>query len=121
MNAPARGPEDGARSASVAGRRARSAGLDGVRALAVLAVMAFHEGLSAVPGGVLGVDVLFLLCGYLIAGLLVAQFSCGGRVGLRGFWVRRARRLLPALGAVLISVTAAGPFPRPPPLGGPRG
>jgi peptidoglycan/LPS O-acetylase OafA/YrhL len=120
MNAPARGPEDGARSASVAGRRARSAGLDGVRALAVLAVMAFHEGLSAVPGGFLGVDVFFVLSGYLITDLLVAQFSCGGRVGLRGFWVRRARRLLPALGAVLISVTAAVTVLEPDQLGGLR-
>jgi peptidoglycan/LPS O-acetylase OafA/YrhL len=88
-------------------RRARSGGLDGIRALAVLAVMAFHEGISWVPGGFLGVDVFFVLSGYLITDLLVAQFSRDGRLNLRGFWVRRARRLLPALGAVLVTVTAA--------------
>jgi peptidoglycan/LPS O-acetylase OafA/YrhL len=89
------------------GRRARSGGLDGIRALAVLAVMAFHEGLPWMPGGFLGVDVFFVLSGYLITDLLVAQFERDGRLGLRGFWVRRARRLLPALAVVLVTVTAA--------------
>lgn len=90
-----------------AGRRARLSGLDGVRALAVLAVMAFHEGLPWIPGGFLGVDVFFVLSGYLITDLLVAQFDQRGRLGLRGFWARRARRLLPALAVVLVTVTAA--------------
>lgn len=91
----------------------RAPGLDGVRALAVLAVMAFHENISAVPGGFLGVDVFFVLSGYLITGILVAQFGRdrrdggGGGLGLRGFWIRRARRLLPALAAMLVTVTAA--------------
>jgi peptidoglycan/LPS O-acetylase OafA/YrhL len=91
-----------------------------VRAVAVLAVVAFHEGLSAVPGGFLGVDVFFVLSGYLITDLLVAQFARGGRIDLRSFWVRRARRLLPALGAVLISVTAAVTLLEPDQLGGLR-
>jgi peptidoglycan/LPS O-acetylase OafA/YrhL len=90
-----------------AGRRARLRGLDGVRALAVLAVMAFHEGLRWIPGGFLGVDVFFVLSGYLITDLLVAQFDRSGRLDLRGFWARRARRLLPALAVVLVTVTAA--------------
>jgi peptidoglycan/LPS O-acetylase OafA/YrhL len=90
-----------------AGRRPRRSGLDGVRALAVLAVMAFHEGLPGMPGGFLGVDVFFVLSGYLITDLLVAQFDRRGRLDLRGFWARRARRLLPALAVVLVTVTAA--------------
>jgi peptidoglycan/LPS O-acetylase OafA/YrhL len=85
----------------------RAAGLDGLRALAVLAVMAFHENLSATPGGFLGVDVFFVLSGYLITDLLAAQFGRDGRLDMRGFYVRRARRLLPALAVMLLTVTAA--------------
>jgi peptidoglycan/LPS O-acetylase OafA/YrhL len=85
----------------------RAPGLDGVRALAVLAVMAFHEGLRGAPGGFLGVDVFFVLSGYLITDLLVTQRGRLGRLDLRIFWTRRARRLLPALAVVLIVVTAA--------------
>jgi peptidoglycan/LPS O-acetylase OafA/YrhL len=85
----------------------RAPGLDGVRALAVLSVLAFHEGLSWIPGGFLGVDVFFVLSGYLITDLLVTRFRNDGRVGLRTFWQRRARRLLPALALMLVTVTAA--------------
>src|SRR5215469_4742529 len=86
----------------------RAPGLDGVRALAVLVVMAFHEGIRGMPGGFLGVDVFFVLSGYLITDLLVAQRARRrGRLDLRGFWARRARRLLPALAVVLVTVTAA--------------
>ena len=88
-------------------KQQRAPGLDGVRALAVLAVMAFHEGMPGVPGGFLGVDVFFVLSGYLITDLLVAQRARRGRLDLRGFWARRARRLLPALAVVLVTVTAA--------------
>jgi peptidoglycan/LPS O-acetylase OafA/YrhL len=90
-----------------AGRPARLSGLDGVRALAVLAVMAFHEGIPGMPGGFLGVDVFFVLSGYLITDLLVAQYERHGRLDLRGFWAHRARRLLPALAVVLVTVSAA--------------
>src|SRR5215469_6585482 len=76
---------------------ARAGGLDGVRALAVLAVLAFHEGLPWIPGGFLGVDVFFVLSGYLITDLLAARFRKDGKIGLGGFYRRRARRLLPAL------------------------
>jgi peptidoglycan/LPS O-acetylase OafA/YrhL len=69
--------------------------------------MAFHGGIGGVPGGFLGVDVFFVLSGYLITDLLVAQRARRGRLDLRGFWVRRARRLLPALAVVLVTVTAA--------------
>jgi peptidoglycan/LPS O-acetylase OafA/YrhL len=85
----------------------RLPGLDGLRALAVIAVIAFHEQLSAFPGGFLGVDVFFVLSGYLITDLLVAQWNRYGHLTLRGFWARRARRLLPALGVLLVAVTAA--------------
>jgi peptidoglycan/LPS O-acetylase OafA/YrhL len=85
----------------------RLPGLDGLRALAVLAVIAFHEQLTAFPGGFLGVDVFFVLSGYLITDLLVAQQNRLGRLDLRQFWTRRARRLLPALAVVLVVVTAA--------------
>jgi peptidoglycan/LPS O-acetylase OafA/YrhL len=86
---------------------ARVSGLDGVRALAVLAVMAFHEGMRAAPGGFLGVDVFFVLSGFLITDLLASYREEHGRLGLREFWIRRGRRLLPALAVVLIAVTAA--------------
>src|SRR5450432_1539296 len=86
---------------------ARVPGLDGTRALAVLAVLAFHEQFAAFPGGFLGVDVFFVLSGYLITDLLVAQWNRRGRLDLRGFWTRRARRRLPALAVMLVSVTAA--------------
>jgi peptidoglycan/LPS O-acetylase OafA/YrhL len=85
----------------------RAPGLDGVRALAVLAVLAFHEGLPWIPGGFLGVDVFFVLSGYLITDVLVTRFRRDGRIDLRTFYQRRARRLLPALALMLATVTAA--------------
>ena len=95
-------------------------GLDGVRALAVLAVMAFHEGMHAAPGGFLGVDVFFVLSGFLITDLLASHKEEHGRLGLRAFWIRRGRRLLPALAAVLIAVTAAVALIEPGQLAGLR-
>jgi len=73
------------------------AGLDGVRALAVAGVVLYHAGVRWVPGGFLGVDVFFVLSGYLITSLLLSERSKLGRVDLRRFWTRRARRLLPAV------------------------
>src|SRR5215467_5662106 len=61
--------------------RPRADGLDGVRAIAVLAVLAFHEGLPWIPGGFLGVDVFFVLSGYLITDLLVARYRQRGGIG----------------------------------------
>src|SRR3954453_19865067 len=87
-------------------------GLDGVRALAVLAVVLYHLGTTGGPrtavGGFLGVDVFFVLSGYLITGLLVAPRRPRGRTGLAGFYPRRARRLLPALYALLAVAVLAG-------------
>lgn len=78
--------------------------LDGVRALAVCAVIAYHLGLGWAPGGLLGVGVFFTLSGYLITDLLLAQWD-GGRRRLAEFWARRARRLLPALYLMLVVVS----------------
>jgi peptidoglycan/LPS O-acetylase OafA/YrhL/lysophospholipase L1-like esterase len=81
-------------------------GLDGLRAVAVLAVIAFHEQLGWAPGGLLGVGVFFTLSGYLITDLLLGQWAARGRVALADFWARRARRLLPALFVMVAVITA---------------
>ena len=81
-------------------------GLDGLRALAVLAVIAYHEQLGWAPGGLLGVGVFFTLSGYLITDLLLGQWARSGALNLGDFWLRRARRLLPALFVMLAFVTA---------------
>ncbi len=72
-------------------------GLDGIRALSVLSIIAFHTGLNSVPGGFYGVDSFFVLSGFLITSLLVREWSGTGTIKLRRFWAGRARRLLPAL------------------------
>ena len=79
-------------------------GIDALRALAVLAVFAYHAGIGWMPGGFLGVDVFFVISGYLITSLLLREFRRDGHLRLGRFWLRRARRLLPAVG-VLIAVT----------------
>jgi peptidoglycan/LPS O-acetylase OafA/YrhL len=76
-------------------------GLDGIRAIAVLAVIAFHLSFGWAPGGLLGVQVFFVLSGYLITDLLVAEYRRHQGIRLKQFWLRRARRLLPALFVVL--------------------
>ena len=81
-------------------------GLDGLRAIAVLAVIAFHLGLDWAPGGMLGVGVFFTLSGYLITDILLAQLNARGRIKLGAFWLARARRLLPALFLMLAIVVA---------------
>jgi peptidoglycan/LPS O-acetylase OafA/YrhL len=77
--------------------------LDGVRALAVLAVIAYHTT-SHLPGGYLGVDAFFVLSGYLITTLLVRERARTGRIALGRFLARRARRLLPALLLMVVAV-----------------
>jgi peptidoglycan/LPS O-acetylase OafA/YrhL len=81
---------------------ARSRGLDGLRAPAVAAVVAYHVDAGALPGGFIGVDLFFVISGYLITSLLAAERRRSGRLRLGAFWVRRARRLLPAMWAVLV-------------------
>jgi len=85
-----------------------------VRALAVAGVLAFHGGVSWLPGGFLGVDAFFVLSGYLITGLLLAEHAREGRVRWVAFWVRRARRLLPALLVVVAAVAVGARFLLPP-------
>jgi peptidoglycan/LPS O-acetylase OafA/YrhL len=87
-------------------------GLDGLRAIAVLAVFVyhFHNGGGWLPGGFLGVDVFFVISGYLITSLLLSEFRREGRVDLVAFWLRRARRLLPAVGVLIAIVMIAGAF-----------
>jgi peptidoglycan/LPS O-acetylase OafA/YrhL/lysophospholipase L1-like esterase len=80
-------------------------GLDGLRALAVAAVVAYHLGYGWAQGGLLGVGVFFTLSGYLITDILVGQWAARGRIRLGDFWLRRARRLLPALFVMLAVVS----------------
>ena len=87
-------------------RPLRIHGLDSVRAVAVLAVVIFHLAPGWLPGGFIGVDVFFVLSGFLITTLLVRERVQTGRVSLRQFWTRRARRLLPAMVTVVITCTA---------------
>ncbi len=88
----------------------RTAGLDGIRAFAVLAVLAFHFGAPGMGGGSLGVDVFFVLSGYLITSLLVRERERTGAIGLGAFWTRRARRLFPALFVLLVAVVLYARF-----------
>jgi peptidoglycan/LPS O-acetylase OafA/YrhL len=81
-------------------------GLDGLRAIAVLAVIVFHLGFDWAPGGLLGVGIFFTLSGYLITDILLSQLAQRGRIDFLRFWAARARRLLPALFAMLAIVTA---------------
>ncbi|MGB0148563.1 MAG: acyltransferase family protein, partial [Ilumatobacteraceae bacterium] len=95
--------------------------LDGLRALAVVAVMVYHANSEWLPGGFLGVEIFFVLSGYLITLLLLAEHDRDGAIDLRSFWARRARRLLPALFAVLLSVAVFATLLRPETLGKVRG
>jgi len=82
--------------------------LDGLRGVAVLAVVLFHFAPDVAPGGFLGVDLFFVLSGFLITSLLVKEWGATTRISLGSFWVRRARRLVPALLLVLAAVGVYG-------------
>ncbi|MFE7843895.1 acyltransferase family protein [Microbacterium sp. NPDC057407] len=83
-------------------RQSRYAGLDGLRAIAVALVVAYHLFPSSIfVGGFVGVDVFFVISGFLITSLLLREHDSTGRIGLVDFWKRRARRLLPALALVV--------------------
>ncbi|MFG1921694.1 acyltransferase family protein [Cryptosporangium sp. NPDC048952] len=98
------------RSAHVPQRRALGyqPALDGLRAIAVGAVLVYHLGAPWLPGGFLGVDLFFVLSGFLITTLLVEEWRAQGRVDLGRFWLRRVRRLLPAALLVVTAVMAVG-------------
>ena len=84
-------------------RLAYRPGLDGLRAIAVAAVFLYHSRIDWLPGGFFGVDLFFVLSGYLITSLLLVEWDAGTRIDLRRFWLRRARRLLPALVVVVLA------------------
>jgi peptidoglycan/LPS O-acetylase OafA/YrhL len=94
----------------VTARSSHLPGIDGLRAIAVILVILFHVVPGGLPGGGLGVDIFFVLSGFLITGLLVTEKSATGRIRLRSFWARRARRLLPALAILLLVCTSAALF-----------
>lgn len=83
--------------------------IDGLRALAVLPVVAFHGGLAGFSGGFTGVDIFFVISGYLLTGILMRELD-EGRYTLAGFYVRRARRILPAVTVVVLVCLLAGFF-----------
>lgn len=76
-------------------------GLDGIRAIAVLAVLLYHADVSWMPGGFLGVDMFFVLSGFLITSIVLTELDKTGRLDVKRFYLHRARRLLPALFLVL--------------------
>lgn len=87
-------------------RAGRFGGLDGLRAIAVGMVLVYHLFPKALPGGFLGVDVFFVISGFLITSLLLRERAKTGRIDLLAFWRRRARRLLPAVALVVIVSSA---------------
>ena len=85
-------------------------GLDGIRAIAVIMVLAYHLNLALFKSGFLGVTVFFVLSGYLITGILISEVEEEGTIDLKNFWLRRIRRLVPAvmsMAVVIIFVSAA--------------
>jgi peptidoglycan/LPS O-acetylase OafA/YrhL len=90
-------------------------GLDGIRAVAVLLVVAFHARVPGVSGGFIGVDVFFVLSGYLISALLLHEIDSTGGVDLRAFWRRRMVRLFPALAALVAAFLCVAPWLSSPP------
>ena len=77
--------------------------LDGLRALSVIAVILYHAGIDWIPGGFIGVEVFFVVSGFLITSLMIDEQHVSGKVSLKQFWIRRARRLLPALCTMLVA------------------
>src|SRR6188474_72856 len=96
-------------------------GLDGMRALAVVAVMVYHANHTWLPGGFLGVEIFFVISGYLITLLLIGEHERKGRISLKRFWMRRARRLLPALVVLLVGAAIYLAFVNRAPQGQARG
>ena len=84
--------------------------LDGLRALSVIAVILYHAGIHWIPGGFIGVEVFFVVSGFLITSLLIDEQHVSGTVSLKQFWIRRARRLLPALFTMLVVALVAVTF-----------
>ena len=88
--------------------------LEGLRGVAILAVLLFHAGIPGTEGGFVGVDIFFVLSGFLITGLLLREREERGGISLSGFYARRARRILPAALIVLVAILFASWFVLPP-------
>jgi peptidoglycan/LPS O-acetylase OafA/YrhL len=88
--------------------------IEGLRAIAVVLVIAFHAGVPAITGGYVGVDVFYVISGFLITGLLVDELERTGSISFRSFYARRVRRLLPLATLVLIAVAIGMQFFTPP-------
>src|SRR4026208_783208 len=82
--------------------------IEGLRAIAILLVVGYHAAVPGFSGGYVGVDIFFVLSGYLITGLLVGEIDKTGTLDFRRFYARRARRLLPALTLTLLITILAG-------------
>jgi len=93
--------------------RQRINALDGLRGVALLIIMGYHFGVGWLQGGFFSLDIFYVLSGYLITGLLLGEYRRRGSIKLSAFWLRRARRLLPALVIVLVAVTALVRFAQP--------
>ena len=91
----------------------RISSLDGIRAVALLIIMGYHFGVGWLQGGFFSLDIFYVLSGYLITGLLTSEYRRRGGIKLSAFWLRRARRLLPALVIVLVAVTLMIRFAEP--------
>lgn len=100
------GAEAPARPEPRPGRMAYIPALDGIRTLAVAAVVLYHLSPNLAPGGMQGVTIFFVLSGYLITRLLLSEYDGTGRIDLKGFWQRRLRRLIPAIVTVIVASAA---------------
>ena len=106
LEGPAVAPPAGTAEVQATPRRFRP-DVEGLRAVAVGLVVLFHAGITWLPGGYVGVDVFFVISGFLITGLLLREFETEGRIGLTNFYARRARRILPLASVVLIVTVGA--------------
>lgn len=84
--------------------------IDGLRAIAVTIVVAYHADIPGFRGGFVGVDVFFVISGFLIMGLLLKELSASGSLSLQQFWARRIRRLAPAMTAVILCTLVVAAF-----------
>jgi peptidoglycan/LPS O-acetylase OafA/YrhL len=103
-----------AAGSSPTGRRSFRSDIEGLRALAVILVVAFHGGFPRISGGYIGVDIFYVISGFLITGLLVDELDRTGSISLRSFYARRARRLLPLAALVLVAVAVGMQIFTPP-------
>ena len=82
--------------------------IEGMRALAVGFVLLFHAGVTQISGGYIGVDMFFVVSGYIITSLMLREQDAYGTISLKNFWARRARRILPLASIVIISTLLLG-------------